>query len=136
MANLKFDISKLVDGLSVFESKVDSAVGMYCETSAKKLEADAKKDAKWTDRSGAARQRLTGYTLRTGTGWRIYLAHGVDYGIWLELAHEKRFAIVGPLIELKGPIIMKGFKNLIDKLGFPTKADYSSNIHTTMDDLT
>ena len=113
---LNFDISDMLNGITETESKLDIAVGMLCETAAKNLEGDAKEQAKWTDRTGTARQRLQGYTYRTSTGWRIVLAHGVDYGIWLELANEKRFAIVGPLIDLASPYILKDFENLMSKI--------------------
>lgn len=113
---LNFDISDMLNGITETESKLDIAVGMLCETAAKNLEGDAKEQAKWTDRTGAARQRLQGYTYRTTTGWRIVLAHGVNYGIWLELANEKRFAIVGPLIDLASPYILKDFENLMSKI--------------------
>lgn len=116
MAGLSFDLKDLLQGLSETETKMELAVGMLCETEAKNLEKDAKEQARWTDRTGAARQRLQGYTHRTTTGWRIVLAHGVDYGIWLELANEKRFAIVGPLIQLSAPYILRDFENLMDKI--------------------
>lgn len=51
-------------------------------------------------------------------GIRITLAHGVNYGLWLELAHEKRFAIVKPTIELKGNDVLKGYANLLGKIGY------------------
>lgn len=124
---IRFDISKMVDGLNQTYTKADSAVGMLCETAAKNLESDAKNQAKWTDRTGAARQRLQGYSYKTKTGWRIVLAHGVDYGIWLELAHEKRFAIVGPLINLSGPYILKDFEKLLDKIGQTGSGSIATN---------
>ena len=126
-----FDPSKLLAGLQETQTRLDVAVGMLCETSAKNLESDSKSQARWTDRTGDARKRLNGYTYRTSTGWRIVLAHGVDYGIWLELAHEKRFAIVGPMIDLAGPFIIKDFENLMDKLGTLG----SGTIHASFDEV-
>ena len=37
---------------------------------------------------------IKGYCVKTEKGVRIYLAHGVDYGIYLEFANEKRYAII------------------------------------------
>ena len=127
MAGLRFDFEDLINGLTDLETKSDIAVGMLCETAAKNLETDAKAQAPWTDRTGAARQRLQGYTYRKTNGWRIVLSHGVDYGIWLELAHEKRFAIVGPLINLSGPYILKDFENLFKKI----HVSGAGSIHTS-----
>lgn len=65
--------------------------------------------AKWTDRTGHARQGLKG-----GFLWRniqqaiIYIAHRVDYGVFLELAHEKRFACLKPTVnKFRNPVLEK-----------------------------
>ena len=47
---------------------------------------------------------------------RITLAHGVDYGIWLELAHGKNYAIIAPTVREEGPRIIKDLDNLMSKL--------------------
>ena len=47
---------------------------------------------------------------------RITLAHGVDYGIWLELAHEKNYAIIAPTVREEGPRIVSDLDNLMSKL--------------------
>lgn len=112
---LDFDVEGLLGGLMEKEDRLDIAVGMLAETNAKNLEKDAKEQARWQNRTGDARKRLQGYAHRTHSGWRIVLAHGVDYGIWLELANEKRFAIVGPLIDLSAPYIMQDFDKLMER---------------------
>ena len=51
-------------------------------------------------------------------GYRIRLAHGVDYGIWLELANEKRYAIIDETVKHVGDSeVMPAFQNLMDRLG-------------------
>lgn len=114
----RFDGSDLMKGLMGTENKADAAIRMYAETSALQLQNAAKENRPWTDRTGAARQRLRGYIGASEVGWRIYLAHGVDYGIWLELAHEKRFSIIPKTIEYVGTfVIMPGFNKLLERLG-------------------
>jgi len=62
---------------------------------AAKAEGKAKRDRPWTDRSHDARDEL-----HAGTQWDsptaliIYLAHGVEYGPYLELAHDKKYEII------------------------------------------
>lgn len=108
----------LIDGLSVFQDKVDMAVMMYAETAAKQMEGDAKENAKWVDRTGHARQRITGTVERYSKGYKIKLAHGVDYGLWLELIQEKKYAIIEPTIRLTGTfVVMPGFEGLLEKIG-------------------
>lgn len=114
---LKFDPSDLARGLNDTLAKSELAVRLYADTAAIKLQNDAKKNAKWTDRTGAARNRLTGYTEPRPSAVRIILAHGVDYGIWLELAHEKRYAILQPTIDLKSAEILKGLDGLLNRIG-------------------
>ena len=112
------DISDLVKGLEKFESKSDAAISAYAQTSALKLQNYAKQHHPWTDRTGHARQRLTGSSYKVEKGYELSLAHGVDYGIWLELAHEKRFAIIDPTINYVGNNeIMPGFQRLLERLG-------------------
>lgn len=111
---IRVDSSSLDAGLS--NLMAPAVFKMYAETQAKNLEGYAKENRPWTDRTGDARKRLTGYVTDIPNGYRINLAHGVDYGIWLELAMEKRFAILEPTVRLKGPEVVKGMHQLFDRL--------------------
>jgi hypothetical protein len=62
---------------------------------APKMEWYAKKNRKWTDRTGHARQGLVGkfqYAKRMYVGCRIYSI--IDYAYWLEVIQGGRFAIL------------------------------------------
>lgn len=118
MANFKYDGSGLNNGLSQFISKADTAIRMYAETGAQKLRSYAQENRRWTDRTSHARQRLNAYVTKMDNGYRITLAHGVDYGIWLELAHEKKYSIIPETIRVVGnEEILPGFERLIERLG-------------------
>lgn len=120
MANptIRFDISGMVNGLTSAQDRAEAAIRMYAETGAHKLQTEAKNNARWTDRTGRARAGLNSYVSAVANGYRIALAHGVNYGIWLELAHEKRFSIIPQTIEYVGTFeIMPGFQNLLNRLG-------------------
>lgn len=59
------------------------------------MEAYAKQNRKWNDRTGHARQGLVGsyvYEKKHFVSCRIY--HKVDYGYWLEVIQGGRFAIL------------------------------------------
>lgn len=115
----KMDIGELLNGLIELDSKFDAALKMYCDTSCRRLEGYAKQNAPWTDRSGAARQRLTSNYTKTEIGYRLNLAHNVKYGVFLEFAHEKNFAIIWPTIQYVGPQeIMPGLNNMLEKIGY------------------
>lgn len=115
---MRLDIDDLTSGLKSISTKSEMAIKMLAEQGGQKLQDFGRENRKWTDRTGQARQRLTGGSEATGSGYRIYLAHGVDYGIWLELAHEKRFSIIPQAIEYVGTFeIMPGFERLMERLG-------------------
>lgn len=117
-SGFSMDTSDLLKGLTSLESKADMAIRMLAEQGAEKLRDYAQENRKWTDRTGHARQRLSGSVSTISSGYRIYLAHGVDYGIWLELANGKRFSIIPQTIEYVGTFeIMPGFKKLLERLG-------------------
>lgn len=115
---MKLDISNLTTGLKNLSTRSEMAIRILAEQGGMKLQNFARENRKWTDRTGHARQRLTGGCEVMGSVYRIYLAHGVDYGIWLELAHEKRFSIIPQAIEYVGTFeIMPGFERLMERLG-------------------
>ncbi len=76
--------------------------GLYAllQNWAGQLEGYAKTHAPWTDRTGHARQGLHGGVDMRGEQNVLYLSHGVEYGIWLELAHGGNYAIVRPTVEV------------------------------------
>lgn len=113
----KLSADGLINGLTQFESKSDAAIRLYAETSALQLQSDAQQNAPWTDRTGHARQRLKGDALTVQNGYKLRLAHGVWYGVYLELAHAKRFAIIDKTIKYTGGFkIMPGFQNLLERM--------------------
>lgn len=95
----------------------DAATRIYAETIAKDFESYAKVNRPWKDRTGRARQGLTGSVENINNGYRVSIAHTVDYGLSLEMGHEKRYAILEPTVRLKGPDALKGLAHLLDRLG-------------------
>jgi len=63
------------------------------------LENYAKTHAPWTDRTGHARQGLHGRVDVRDDQLVLYLSHGVEYGIRLELKNSGKYAIVRPTVE-------------------------------------
>lgn len=117
-SGFSFDMNSLLKGVANAESKSAAAIRMFAETGASKLEENAKINAHWQDRTGDARRRLKGDALPVANGYKLRLAHGVDYGKWLELAHERRFAIIEETIRYVGTFeIMPGFEQLLNRLG-------------------
>lgn len=72
----------------------------------RQLEDYARNNAPWQDDTGNARAGLSARVFNDGGEIVIELSHGVDYGYWLELIQEGRFAILLPTIEALGPRII------------------------------
>lgn len=57
---INFDTSKVLSGLVTANEKYRRGIELYGKTAALKLEAKAKKDAPWTNRTANARQTIKG----------------------------------------------------------------------------
>jgi hypothetical protein len=79
------------------------------------MEAWAKDNAPWTDRTGAARRELhTEVEENPGTIGTIVIAHGVEHGLWLEIAYGGRWAIITRTIDHWGPVLWKDMQNMVN----------------------
>lgn len=117
---IKIDYSKstLNRNLSDLTTKIGAAVLMLASTEASRLESKMKINRPWTDRTGMAKATLRASVSQPSKDKiRITLSHGVDYGIWLELAHGKNWAIIAPTINQEGPEVVKHFQGLMDRIG-------------------
>ena len=86
---------------------LDRALGQLLDYYwAPRIEADARRSAPWTDRTGNARQTLYTKVIPALGEIVILLSHGMDYGIYLELKNAGRYAIISPAIDHFLPIIM------------------------------
>lgn len=93
-----------VDGIQAalddYGRKIHQAAYDIADYFAPVLETYAKENAVWTDRTANARQTLRGWADELGNDAAVlYLAHGMEYGKWLELRWSGRYAILWPTIE-------------------------------------
>lgn len=113
MATIRVDAQTLLHNLENAQTKSQIAIKMYAQEGAKKFENYAKLNRPWRDRTGHARQRLVGWVETLPTKTKIYIGHGVNYGIWLELAHERRFAILKRTVDAMSKEVLDGYKELL-----------------------
>jgi hypothetical protein len=90
-----------------------SRINVACHAFAPRAEAHMKATAPWTDRTGAARAGLFARPESDSRGGKITLGHGVDYGIWLEIAHSGAYAVVVPSVRELAPQFMALASRLI-----------------------
>lgn len=110
----RFDGGELLNNLFESNKKAYVAARMLAQQGALEMQNYARINRPWKDRTGRAKQSLTA-TVEEDEGYklRIKLAHGVDYGIYLELANEKKYAIIAPTIRIKGPVVLQAFRKFI-----------------------
>lgn len=124
-ASVTYDTSELERKLSKVTRDVDKQIDTIFDYNALWGTAWMKLNAPWTDDTGAARASLTALALNHGSQHEILLAHGVKYGIWLEVANSGRFQILSPAMRAIGANVMKSMEGLISgnppNVGTPTR---------------
>lgn len=98
--------------LQAWADRQRAAVIALANTWAGQLEGRAKAAAPWTDRTGNARNGLFGSTEVKGNEVKIRLGHSMEYGIFLELANDGRFAVLKKTVDAAIPEISRDYKKL------------------------
>lgn len=98
---------------SAIEKRVRAAIGLYAGTAAEKMEGEAKKKAPWTDRTSNARNSIQGDFGWEGNKAVITLSGNMNYSVFLELAHGKKYAILSPTIQSHSTEILRGYQRLV-----------------------
>ena len=114
---LDYNNSNLKKNLDKLSVKLGAMILMYSATKASEIQAKMKINRPWTDRTGMAKALLNAKVSQPNDNTiRITLSHGVNYGIWLELAHEKNYAIIAPTIREESPKVMDGLNNIMSNI--------------------
>jgi hypothetical protein len=114
---LNYNESTLSSNLDKMGTKLGAVILMYAVTKASEIQAKMKVNRRWTDRTGMAKTLLNAKVSQPNSDLvRITLMHGVEYGIWLELAHEKNYAIIAPTVREEAPRIITDLGDLMSKL--------------------
>ena len=111
-----FDDKRLRRNLGTFDRRFKHSVGIVVDRRAAITESDLKTQARWTDRTGAARSGLMSIPIHGATFDEIFMAYSVTYGIWLEVAHDRKYAIITPMMRIAGDALMKDLQGLIDRM--------------------
>lgn len=105
--------SVMVGRLNEWKKQLAEAIFVLGKFFAARMEAYARKHARWTDRTTNARQGLTGQAFKLATGVVIYLFHRMEYGIWLEVANSGKYAIILETLETHYGDIMAALQKLV-----------------------
>jgi hypothetical protein len=103
------DRDTLTASLATMEPRIRVAVDLVFDMLASNTESQMMIDAPWTDRTGNARTGLRCIHESTGDNHTLTLFHTMEYGFWLEVAHDGKYAIIGPtqlrVAALLGPVV-------------------------------
>lgn len=116
MATIRLNANQLISTLQSAENRARIQIRMQAHESAKVFENYAKINKPWRNRTGHARQRLTGYVEEHGNKIRVCVAHGVDYGRSLEYEHERKYAILEPTVKANSAKALAGMKVLLKRV--------------------
>lgn len=92
------------------------AVDTLARATALEAERYAKEGAPWQNITGLARASLAGTSSVSGASGEVVLAHGVDYGIWLELANGRAFGILPEALDHAVGYLDTGLNGLLDNV--------------------
>lgn len=100
--------SNIFDGIVVWFDgpEWDDVAKEEFETARGQVENYARNHAPWEDRTGDARAGLTTDVYENDGSVFLELAHTVEYGLWLEIIQNGRFAIILPTLEVMAPQVM------------------------------
>ena len=77
------------------------------------LENYAKTHARWTDRTANARQGLHSDIVELSNDTvALYIAHGMEYGVFLETKYQGRYAILWESIEAVQPQVLSKLRQI------------------------
>jgi hypothetical protein len=93
-------VQQFNQGFIDYERRVNQAVFQVGQYWAAVFEEYSKTQAPWQDQTSNARQSLHAFVEELSNDTvRLYLSHGMPYGIYLETKWQGRYAIIWPTIE-------------------------------------
>jgi hypothetical protein len=124
-AEIKYDAAELNENLARFGPSINKTLTLTTDFGADRGVVAMKTQAPWTDRTTNARTGLHANADHSGSGaigfttHTITFAHGVDYGIWLEVANNGTYQIIMPTVVQVGKEVMNALDDMFQKLNLP-----------------
>lgn len=115
--SVKYDDKRLRRNAGNLNRNVRRNLSLIVDRRAAITTGDLKTQARWTDRTGAARAGLFAIPIHGRTYEEIYMAYSVTYGIWLEIAHDRKYAIITPMMRIAGEALLADCRYLLDRMG-------------------
>lgn len=113
---MRFEVKaeEFLRNLTDVDNRLMQATRLYAETAAAQMEAYAKQNAPWRDITGISRQTISKDVISDRYKQTIILRGGIsEHFPYLELAFERRYAIIEPTLIKMAPGIVRGWKRII-----------------------
>lgn len=110
---LRIDAKDFLANMSAIKQRSMFAAEKVGQNKAARMEGEAKRNAGWTDRTGLARQTITGYSGWQGKKLRMGVSGNMEYSAYLELGHEGRFAILWATVQANEQKIMDDLRKVV-----------------------
>lgn len=114
--SFKYDDRNLRRNSRNINRNVRNAISATVDRRALLTTADLKTGARWTDRTGAARSGLVAIPIHGKTFEEIFMTYSVTYGIWLEVANDRKYAIITPMMRIAGEALMNDLRFILNTL--------------------
>ncbi len=114
--SLSFDTKEVLSKLKQLQQQHRAALEIIADSAVKAMEAYAKNNARWIDRTGNARQRLKGSTRWEKDALIAAISHNVDYGMWLELCNGKKYAILEEALNSQAQELLDAYSKFLSKI--------------------
>lgn len=96
----------ILANMDVYQAKIYRAMYQVAQYFSEIVQTEARDNARWKDRSGNARQGLTGFPEALSEDIvLLVLQHKMEYGVYLEL--KERYAIILPTLEAHYNAVMQ-----------------------------
>lgn len=101
---------------AIFERKVAAVYGLaqyYAQAALNDFRQKQANNYYWNNQTGQARDRMRTEAFREGGAVGFVMYHGVDYGLELELANDRRHAAIEPTVSHFAPLFVKAAKEIL-----------------------
>lgn len=106
---------QVLDNLNKWAEDRVRGIAAFNDFTASKVQSDARSQARWKNITGNARQGLTGVAYQMLPILFIALHHRVDYGKYLELSNDGKFAIIEQILNSNRLKWFQGVRRLLNK---------------------
>ena len=108
-------IKTVNDNLNKWMEDRIRGIAEFNKFTASKVQSESRATARWNNITGNARQGLTGVAYQMLPTLFIALHHKVDYGKYLELSNDGKFAIIEEILNKNRQTWFHGVRRLLNK---------------------